>query len=1318
VGGATMIASTLGVKGDTVIDGSLSTTSNVAIGNSLSVASNVWIGSNLTVLGDLTQISQAYISSSLIVNSNITAYGSLSTLSSAYFGKNVSVAGDLVVAGNIFFDTNLFTLKNLSVTNSLYVGSNISTVGTVAFASTLNVLGDVTAMGNLSVMSNTMIRGNLSTVGTLDTGGTANFLSNVVVNGELRMNSNVLAVGVLTTQSNVVVGGSLLTSGQATFSSNISSIGAVAIGSNLWVQSNTALGGKVSVIQDAMFLSSVNILGTLNLLSNISVGGVLTAANVQFPGNAVLNTLTVSCNVGFSLSTMGSTLQFGLLSTVGGINMGGRFSTTNVIATGSTLYAANILATNNISSLGSLGVGGDASFNGSLTTNGTQVTINNNITNTLTTRVNTNLNVGGVLTVNGNTSLGGDLSIAGNTTFTDFTITDELKIFTLSSVNGPSFFYSTVYFAAGVSVMSTMTVSTLNVTGGFQVQSLQLPGVVDVGGLITTGLSNTGLTNISYNLPAAQFFVSGYGTTGPTQVRYSADGLTWTSLIGTYLNSTDVSVRSAIYQYPNWYFVASNTASNSIQIISTSNLAGGAFVASNIATGVSPTIGAFATNGFVWLIASDTGGTGGLYRSYSSPLNTFSPVTLSPAYNFYGFAWNGSLWVAVGYQSGNLTNSIFYSTSPDASSWIVGTNPFVFSVAGNLTNRGACVVWNGQMFVAGAVFSQNLVKIKYSYDGINWSNSTFTTTSNVVSLAWSGYRFVALVTGTGAASLMYSDDGIGWSNTLGTNTFTYSGFTSNASVTWSGNRFVAVASNTNTSNIRQSIDGITWTTPNVTSPVGFYTAAYSQNFYPDVQIANLNIYSDQQFQTTSTNSILLYSNAIGLNDTMIVQKNSNVLVPGTGRLGIGTQFPNYSLHIHSPLLNTERRIQLTDATTGRGVSDGFQIYKDTGLNAWINNFETGSLILGTNGLQRFTIDANGNITATGSINASGNITTSGTVTSGAINASGNITTSGTMTAGSISATGNITTSGTVTSGTINASGNITTSGRISATAFGSQNGYEFKSSIDSTIFSIGNTGIVTLYSSITPTAGTMFVNGGIEAFSLRAGLSVIAGDIVASGKVNINGSGTKANPSLFWANDTGSGFYRPSDNVIGVSINGAQVASWTSGGVYIYNNGTNNRPSLSWPNANDEDVDSGFYHPGDGAIAVSINGTERARWTTGGQEVVGTLSVAGNITATGNVTAYSDKRIKTNILPLTQALSTVNAMRGVYFNLNADPGGKRNVGVIAQEIEEVFPEVVHTDSSEDQKKSVAYGNITAILIEAVKELTAKVESLEKKLSAV
>jgi hypothetical protein len=67
-------------------------------------------------------------------------------------------------------------------------------------------------------------------------------------------------------------------------------------------------------------------------------------------------------------------------------------------------------------------------------------------------------------------------------------------------------------------------------------------------------------------------------------------------------------------------------------------------------------------------------------------------------------------------------------------------------------------------------------------------------------------------------------------------------------------------------------------------------------------------------------------------------------------------------------------------------------------------------------------------------------------------------------------------------------------------------------------------------------------------------------------------------------------------------------------------------------------------------------------------------------------------------------------MRGVYFNKIGQ--SNRSVGVIAQEIEEVLPEVVLTDS--EGMKSVAYGNIVGILIEAIKELKAKVEELEMK----
>jgi hypothetical protein len=97
----------------------------------------------------------------------------------------------------------------------------------------------------------------------------------------------------------------------------------------------------------------------------------------------------------------------------------------------------------------------------------------------------------------------------------------------------------------------------------------------------------------------------------------------------------------------------------------------------------------------------------------------------------------------------------------------------------------------------------------------------------------------------------------------------------------------------------------------------------------------------------------------------------------------------------------------------------------------------------------------------------------------------------------------------------------------------------------------------------------------------------------------------------------------------------------------------------------------------------------------------------GNLAVGGNVTAYSDERLKTNIRTIDSALEKVDLMRGVYFERD----GKQNVGVIAQEVEKILPEVVHDIG---EYKSVAYGNITAVLIEAVKELSARLDEVEKK----
>lgn len=105
----------------------------------------------------------------------------------------------------------------------------------------------------------------------------------------------------------------------------------------------------------------------------------------------------------------------------------------------------------------------------------------------------------------------------------------------------------------------------------------------------------------------------------------------------------------------------------------------------------------------------------------------------------------------------------------------------------------------------------------------------------------------------------------------------------------------------------------------------------------------------------------------------------------------------------------------------------------------------------------------------------------------------------------------------------------------------------------------------------------------------------------------------------------------------------------------------------------------------------------------------GSLSITGDITASGNVTAYSDARIKTDVKTIERATELVESMRGVSYRRTDT--GDFGVGVIAQEMREVLPEVVH-ESPGGEYLSVAYGNLVGVLIEAVKELSARVRDLE------
>ena len=128
---------------------------------------------------------------------------------------------------------------------------------------------------------------------------------------------------------------------------------------------------------------------------------------------------------------------------------------------------------------------------------------------------------------------------------------------------------------------------------------------------------------------------------------------------------------------------------------------------------------------------------------------------------------------------------------------------------------------------------------------------------------------------------------------------------------------------------------------------------------------------------------------------------------------------------------------------------------------------------------------------------------------------------------------------------------------------------------------------------------------------------------------------------------------------------------------------------------------------------------------------LGGMTVTGNVYVTGSITAttvyasaslgccgssYSDRRLKTHIIPLQNALNKINSIRGVYFHWNrtvdsvAAYSRERQVGVIAQEIQSVLPEIVQNVTQE--YLGVDYALLAPLLIEGIKELANQTSALQ------
>ena len=206
-----------------------------------------------------------------------------------------------------------------------------------------------------------------------------------------------------------------------------------------------------------------------------------------------------------------------------------------------------------------------------------------------------------------------------------------------------------------------------------------------------------------------------------------------------------------------------------------------------------------------------------------------------------------------------------------------------------------------------------------------------------------------------------------------------------------------------------------------------------------------------------------------------------------------------------------------------------------------------------------------------------------------------------------------------------------------------------------------------------------------------------------------------------WMYTNTTGFYSDTNNWhiepnSGSSYGGTQLRGARNGwyGIHFLSGG--NTPHLMF----DGSANGGFYYESTGRWSFYY-AYGNACWGINSSTTSSSycLYASGNIYATGTITAASDARKKTEIETVTNALDKVNQLRGVTYkriDLTEDDSryDKVEMGVIAQEVEPIVPEVV-TYASDVDEYAVSYGNFAGLFIEAIKEQTAIINSLKKEI---
>ncbi len=189
--------------------------------------------------------------------------------------------------------------------------------------------------------------------------------------------------------------------------------------------------------------------------------------------------------------------------------------------------------------------------------------------------------------------------------------------------------------------------------------------------------------------------------------------------------------------------------------------------------------------------------------------------------------------------------------------------------------------------------------------------------------------------------------------------------------------------------------------------------------------------------------------------------------------------------------------------------------------------------------------------------------------------------------------------------------------------------------------------------------------------------------------------------------------------------------SYVSGNRYMFTSGTSNPNKMIISHSPSFPTWGLEYHDINDAFAFrSSSGTSLYISSYAGAIGVGTetltyaVNISGDIGMTGTIYGVSDRRAKRNFLPLESALDKINQLNPVSyeFNTEAYPDLKlpenRHMGLIAQEVQTVFPELVSTPESEEEMMSLNYMELIPALVKSVQELNEKLDEKDAEIKAL